>query len=288
MNKIIVSVSATSDLTKELQEEYGIAVAPMEYMLDGEIHSTAGGVNLEEFYEAMRKGAITKTSQINREEARAHLESLLSSGADVLHIEISSGLSGTYDNFVAAANELNEKYPNKARIVDGLGASHMLTMIALACADEAKKGKTLAEIGDYADELSHNVSALFTVDSLTYLARLGRVSKGAALLGNAIHLKVAMRVNDEGKLVPYKKVLSRKKAMNQLLASMQKMYVPKVDRIMVGHAVCEDDARYLAENIKKTYGVDVPIYPLGPVIGSHSGPGTLAIFFTTDGRDIKD
>lgn len=288
MNKIIVSVSATSDLTKELQEEYGIAVAPMEYMLDGEIHSTAGGVNLEEFYEAMRKGAITKTSQINREEARAHLESLLSSGADVLHIEISSGLSGTYDNFVAAANELNEKYPNKARIVDGLGASHMLTMIALACVDEIKKGKTLNEVGDYADELSHNVSALFTVDSLTYLARLGRVSKGAALLGNAIHLKVAMRVNDEGKLVPYKKVLSRKKAMNQLLASMQKMYVPKVDRIMVGHAVCEDDARYLAENIKKTYGVDVPIYPLGPVIGSHSGPGTLAIFFTTDGRDIKD
>ncbi len=288
MNKIIVSVSATSDLTKELQDEYGIAVAPMEYMLDGEIYSTAGGVNLEEFYESMRKGAITKTSQINREEARAHLESLLSSGADVLHIEISSGLSGTYDNFVSAANELNEKYPNKARIVDGLGASHMLTMIALACVDEINKGKTLNEVGDYADELSHNVSALFTVDSLTYLARLGRVSKGAALLGNAIHLKVAMRVNDEGKLVPYKKVLSRKKAMNQLLASMKKMYVPKVNRIMVGHAVCEDDARYLAENIKETYGVDVPIYPLGPVIGSHSGPGTLAIFFTTDGRDIKD
>lgn len=287
MSNIVISVSATSDISKEVAQEYGIAVAPMEFSVDGVEQNTLNGVDLGEFYEKMRGGAITRTSQINVEMAREHLEALTKNGNDVLHFAISNHLSGTYDNFVTVASELEAQYGVKIRIVNSLSASCAITLMAVACANKKESVGDIEELFSYAEWLKNNTSALFTVDSLTYLARSGRVSKAAALLGNAIKLKVAMRVDDSGALVPYKKVLSRRRALSEIVMSAKMMYVPEFNEFFVAYADCLDEAQSVKAEIQNELGVKVTLLPLGPVIGSHSGPGTLAIFFTSNGKDIK-
>ncbi|MBR2970306.1 MAG: DegV family protein [Clostridia bacterium] len=287
MSKIIISVEATADITPEIQQRYNIAVAPMEYIVDGKSHSTIDGVDASAFYGAMRDGAITKTSLVNEAAAREHLESLLSGGAEVLHFCISSHLSGTYASFVSAAAELDCTYPGKVMIVDARTASCGILLMAVACCIKASEGATLNELFDYAQKMRDNTSSLFTVDSLTYLARTGRISKGAAIFGNAIHLKVAMRVTEDGELAPYKKVLSRRRALAELVSRTKSMYVPDFDQILIAHADCEQDANYVAAEVEAQLGLNVQVVALGPVIGCHSGPGTLAVFFTSDGKQIK-
>lgn len=283
-----MSVEAMSDITEEIQKRYNIAVAPMEYMVDDKMYSTLNGMDYNEFYEAMRNGAVTKTSQINTDAAYRHLEALLETGAEVLHFSMSSNISGTYGNFRFAAEDLNKRYPGKVMVVDALTASCGIMLLAVACAVKAERdGSTLKELFDYAESLKHDTSALFTVDSLKYLARTGRVTRTAATLGDAIHLKVALRVSEDGYLVPYKKVLSRKKALNEIIACTKRMYVPKFDTIYVGHAGCPDDAAYVAEELKKDLNVNIEILPLGPVVISHGGPGSLCVYFTSDTRAIK-
>lgn len=287
MSKIIISVEAMSDITEAIQKEYDIAVAPMEYMVDGKVYGTNNGMNYNDFYEAMRNGAVTKTSQINTAEAYDHLEALLKTGADVLHFSMSSNISGTFGNFRFAAEDLNKRYPNKVKVVDALSASCGIMLPAVACAVKAKnEDVSLDELFDYAEKLKHNVSALFTVDSLKYLARTGRVSMTAATLGDAIHLKVALRVSEDGYLVPYKKVLSRKRALTEIVNSTKRMYKPLFDTIYVGHAGCPEDAEFVANELR-SLGVKIVTLPLGPVVISHGGPGSLCIYFTSDGRAVK-
>ncbi|MBE5730443.1 MAG: DegV family protein [Clostridiales bacterium] len=287
MSKIIVSVEATADITLEIQARYSIAVAPMEFIIDGKSYSTVHGVDAQDFYASMRNGAVTKTSLVNEAAAREHLEGLLLGGAEVLHFCISSKLSGTYASFVSAAAELDRTYPGKVRIVDARTASCGILLMAVACCIKAEQGATLNELFDYAQKLRDNTSSLFTVDSLTYLARTGRISKGAAIFGNAIQLKVAMRVTESGELVPYKKMLSRRRALAELITRTKAMYVPDFDQILLAHADCEADAKHVAGEVESLLGIKVQILPLGPVIGCHSGPGTLALFFTSDGKEIK-
>lgn len=287
MNNIIMSVEAMSDINDEIQARYNIAVAPMEYMVNDKIYSTLDGMSNEEFYKAMREGASTKTSQINTDAAYKHLESLLKTGASVLHFSMSSNLSGTYGNFKFAAKDLEKRYPGKVMVVDSLTASCGIMLLAVACAQKAQEGLSLKELYDYAEKLKHNNSALFVVDSLQYLARTGRVSRTAALLGDAIHLKVALRVSEDGFLVPYKKVLSRKRSLNEIISSTKKMYVPEFKTIYIGYTDCRDDADYVAQSLKESLDVNIELLPLGPVVISHGGPGSLCIYFTSNGRTIK-
>ncbi len=288
MGKIIISVEAMSDITEQIQNEYNIAVVPMEYMVDGKVYNTRDGMSYDDFYAAMRNGAVTKTSQVNTEEAYNHIETLLKSGADVIHFSMSSNISGTYGNFRFAAEDLNKRYGNRVRVVDALSASCGIMLPAVACAVKAEKENcSLDELFDYAEQLKHNVSALFTVDSLKYLARTGRVSMTAATLGDAIHLKVALRVSEDGFLVPYKKVLSRKRALSEIVGATKRMYVPHFDTIYVGHAGCPDDADHVANELRNALNVKVITLPLGPVVISHGGPGSICIYFTSDGRAIK-
>lgn len=286
MKNILISVEAMSDISEEIKNEYNIAVAPMEYMVDDKIYSTVNGMTNEDFYSAMRAGAITKTSQINTDGAYSHLENLLKTGADVLHISLSSNISGTYGNFMFAANDLNKKYPNKVKVVDSLTASCGIMLIAVACARKAKEGCSLEELYDYAEELKHNDSALFVVDSLKYLSRTGRVSRTAALFGDAIKLKVALRVSEDGFLVPYKKVLSRRRSLNEIIESTKRMFVPKFDTVYIGYTDCLEDAEYAAEELKNSLHVEIKLLQLGPVVISHGGPGSLCIYFTSNGRKI--
>ncbi|MCH5164666.1 MAG: DegV family protein [Clostridiales bacterium] len=287
MSNIIMSVEAMSDINDEIKNKYNIAVAPMEYMVDGKLYSTLDGMPLSEFYTAMRNGAITKTSQINTDGAYHHLEDLLKTGAQVLHFSMSSNISGTFGNFQFAARDLEKTYPGKVKIVDSLTASCGIMLLAVACAQKAKEGWSLDKLYNYAMELRDNNSALFVVDSLTYLARAGRISRATSLLGNAIHLKVALRVSEDGFLVPYKKVLSRKRAVSEIVSSTKKMFVPKFNTIYVGYTDYEDEAKEVAEELKSALNVEVVLVQLGPVVISHGGPGSLCIYFTSDTKAIK-
>lgn len=287
MNNVIISVEAMSDINSDIQSRYNIAVAPMEYLVDDKMYSTTNGMPLNDFYAAMRAGAVTKTSLINTDSAYNHLESLLRTGADVLHISMSSNLSGTYGSFRFAADDLNKLYPNKVRIVDSLTASCGIMLLAVACSIKAQAGWSLDQLFDYANELRHNNSALFVVDSLKYLARTGRISKSAAMFGDAIQLKVALRVSEDGFLVPYKKVFSRKRAVNEIVSSVKRMYVRTFDTIYIGYTDYEDEAKDAAEQLKSALGVNVELLQLGPVVISHGGPGSLCIYFTSDTKAIK-
>lgn len=287
MGKIIISVEAMSDISDEIAKKYNIAVAPMEYMVDGKMYSTLDGMPLDEFYSAMRCGAVTKTSQINTDGAYRHLESLLKTGADVLHFSMSSNISGTYGNFCFAARDLDKKYPGRVKVVDALTASCGIMLNAIACAEKAAEGMQLDELFDYAEKLKHNISALFVVDSLTYLARAGRISKATSLLGNAIHLKVALRVSEDGYLVPYKKVLSRKRSVSEIVSDTIRMYVPTFHTIYVGYTDNLEEAQGVVAQLKDALKVNVELIPLGPVVISHGGPGSMCIYFTSDTRAVK-
>lgn len=286
MNKVIISVEAMSDITEEIAKQYDIAVAPMEYMVDGKLYSTENGMSNDDFYAAMRAGAVTKTSQINTDNAYRHLESLLETGADVLHFSMSSNLSGTYGNFLFAAEYLNKKYENKVKVVDSLTASCGIMLLAVACAEKAKEGLSLDELFAYAEELKPNNSALFVVDSLKYLSRTGRVSRTAALFGDAIKLKVALRVSEDGFLVPYKKVLSRRRSLNEIINDTKKLYASRFKTIYVGYTDCREDADYVAESLGEL-DATIKLLPIGPVVISHGGPGSLCIYFTSNGRAIR-
>ncbi len=287
MNNLIISVEAMSDISDEIRDKYNIAVAPMEYMVDDKIFSTLDGMPISDFYAAMRAGAMTKTSQINTENAYRHLEQLLKTGADVLHFSMSSNISGTYGNFEFAARDLNKKYPNKVMVVDSLTASCGIMLLAVACARKASEVGSLSELYDYAMGLRLNNSALFVVDNLSYLARAGRISKAASMLGDAIHLKVALRVSEDGFLVPYKKLLSRKRSVSEIVNATKRMYVPKFDTIYVGYTDNEEEAKQVVEDLRTSLNVNVEMLQLGPVVISHGGPGSMCIYFTSDTRAIK-
>ena len=285
MSKTVISVESTCDLTEKHVAEYGIALINMEYSVDGDIHMMGDGAYTnKQFYCKMREGSVTKTSQINEFRATEHLRSILSTGADVIHIAFSSSLSGTYGCFVAAADALKDEFPNaKIAIVDSLCACAGQGLLTVEVA-EYLKSHTFEETVEYAESIKHNVNHLFVVDDLKYLARGGRISKATALLGNTIHMKPVMHMNNKGELVAFKKVLSRKKSMLTLVDLTAQRFSKDGNRIYIAHADCIEDAQFVAERVEKLTGVKSEIMDLGMVIGSHSGPGTLAVFFVGELR----
>ena len=286
MKDFAISLESTCDLTKEVAEKYGLNIINMEYSVDGQSHFMGDGAyTMREFYDKMREGAITKTSQINLYDAKSFLKSMLDAGKDVLHLAFSSSLSGTYDNFALAAEELKAEYPARnIVVVDSLCACAGQGYYAVAVAEYAED-HTFEETVVYAEELKHRILHWFVVDDLKYLARGGRISKATALLGNAIHMKPIMHMNKDGKLMPYKKVLSRKKSIMGIGDLAVASYDKTINRIYIAHADCLDEAELLAKRIEKGTGVRPEIFDLGMVIGSHSGPGTLSVYCSGQKRE---
>ena len=280
MNNVIVSVESTADLSEKVLKMSGISIINMEYSVDGEAHVMGDGAfTLSEFYDKMRGGSVTKTSQINEYEAKEYLKSILERGCDVIHLAFSGSLSGTYDNFVVAANELKTEYPDrKIAVVDSLCACAGQGLFAVSVADYLKT-HGFDETVDYAEKLKRQIVHLFVVDDLKYLARGGRISKTTAILGNTFHLKPAMHMDKNGKLVPFKKVLSRKRSIDLIGNLTAQRFDGSIQKIFIAHADCYNDAKYLSSIVEKGTGVTPTIFDLGMVIGSHSGQVTLSIFF---------
>ena len=288
MGKIVISIEATADIREDIRAQYGITVVPMEFILDGVVHRTDDPAPLssKEFYDGMRAGKPTMTSQVNRDEALKHLESILSAGDEVLHISFSSALSGTCANFFSAAEELDRKYPGKVKVVDSLCACSGQALLAVLVARYAAQGKTLDETYAYCMDTVQKINHIFIVENLKYLARGGRISKAAALLGNAMQLKPVMSCTEKGKLEPFKKVLARNRSITCQIDEVCKKFNGEYDDMYISHADCLPEAEQVRDRITEKLGIHPEIMDLGPVIGSHSGPGTIAVFFVGNDRKI--
>lgn len=289
MSNFVITACSTSDLWEDYTKERNIQLFPYSYILSGKEYSDDFGKSMpiKTFYQRVRDGEMPSTSMINVQTYTDYFEPILASGKDILHIEFSSGLSGSCSNAKNAAKELNGKYPNQIYVVDSLCASlgyGLLVHYALNLRDE---GKSLEEIRTWLEENKLRLNHWFTVDDLNHLKRGGRVSGVTAFLGTMLSIKPVLNVDDDGHLIPREKARGRKKAIVELVNKMKERIVdPDGQMIFICQGDCIDDAEFLAAKIKETFpGVlDVKIGYTGPVIGAHSGPGTLAVFFMGDRR----
>ena len=286
MNNILISTEASSDLTKDLIKKYNIKITHFEYFVNEQMFNTGtNDMPSQKFYESMKNGADVKTTQINFYEAKNYLENLLKTGKNVLHICFSSGLSGTYENFVKASIELNSIYTNKCKIVDSLcaaGGEGLLTI--LACKKIEENEISLENLADYINEITLKLNHIFTVDDLKYLVKGGRVSKTSAFIANFLRIKPMLNVDNYGKLAVAGKVFGRKMAIKKIFDTMQKNYDKNYKDVFISNAGCLEDAKTLANMIKFKFNIDAQILPLSYIIGCHSGPGTLALFYIGDKR----
>ena len=276
---MIISTDSTANLPKELYKKLNIKMIPMQIILNGETYNDLSEeLNIENYYEQMKQGATPTTAQINEFSAKEYFENLLKEGKDVLHICFSSALSGTYNTMVRVANELNETNKNKIIVIDSLNACMGEGLLVLKAAEMRENGKTIEEIETEIKNLIPTVCSYFTVEQLKYLVRGGRVSKFSGIVGSVLNIKPILRVDDNGKLVSYKKVITRKKAINEL-ANIATNKIADKNYCYICHTICENDANKLVEQLKDTVGVNPIITDLTQVIGCHTGPGLIAVFF---------
>ena len=234
------------------------------------------------FYQKMRDGGIAKTSAVNSEKFKQGFEEEIKKGNDILYLAFSSGLSTTCNSGSFACKALSEVYPDSKLItVDSLAASAGFGLLLYLAVQKKEEGATIEELEKYIKETVPHICHWFTVDDLVYLKRGGRVSPAAAFIGGMLGIKPVLHVDDEGHLVPVTKVRGRKASIKALADKYGELAIDKTTGpIFICHGDCQEDAQLLADIIKNDYGrdIDITVYT-GPVIGAHSGPGTLALFF---------
>ena len=288
MSSYILSCCSTSDLTPDQYKEKDIKVLLYHFCLGDKEYADDFGksISYQEFYQRMRNGEITKTSQINSEHFIEFFEPFLKKGKDILHICFSSGLSGTYQSAMIAKGILDSKYPDrKLLVVDSLCASSGYGLLVNKIADLRKEGLSIEEAYNWANENRLKVHHWFFSTDLTFYVRGGRITKSAGLIGNILHLCPVMNVSYEGKLIPRKKIIGKKRAIDEVLNQMVQNADKGLDYdedCYICNSECINDANVLKEKIENTFHNlkgKVKIYNIGTTIGSHSGPGTAAIFF---------
>lgn len=281
MSYRIITDSAC-DFSLEMYEKLDLQYVPLCLNFRGAEHRDLSEGFIKELYNAMRGGETASTSAVNPQEWSAAIEPVLAAGEDVLVLAFSSGLSTTYQSAVIAVDELKEKYPaRKAYVVDTLCASRGQGMFVWLACQKKNAGMGLEELHTWCEDHKLNLCHWFTVDDLVYLKRGGRVSAATALLGSMLNIKPVLHVDDEGHLVSVSKVRGRKASIEAIAKKMGETGLPgENETVFICHGDCIEDAKYLEKLVKEMYGVkEVLIYYTGAVIGSHSGPGTLALFY---------
>ncbi len=281
----LILTDSTCDMPQEMADALGIAILPIRVVLEGKeyAHYLDGReLGFRDFYEKLRAGISAKTSAANMEEFLAQMEPALAAGRDVLYLGFSSALSSTYSVGAVTAAQLAEKYPErKIYAVDTLCASFGQGLLVYLAAQQRLQGKSIDEVKAYAEEIRPRLCHWFTVDDLQHLKRGGRVSAAAAAFGTVLNIKPVLHVDDEGRLVPVSKVQGRIASIKSLMKKMQETAVNPAEQVVfISHGDCEKEAKKLADMVRENIGVkDIVINPIGPIIGAHSGPGTVALFF---------
>ncbi|MBQ7360459.1 MAG: DegV family protein [Lachnospiraceae bacterium] len=286
MSTFKLITDSTADLPQEYLDKYDIGCIKMTYTVDGQTYGGTGqDMDWKEFYRLMREeGKLPTTSQINPDEFKVYFEDVLKNYDEILYLAFSSGLSGTYNSALIAADMLKEEYPNcRIRVVDSLCASMGEGLFVHKAQMLKEEGKTMDEVADWLNQHVLDFAHLVTVDDLFHLHRGGRVSKSTAIIGTLAGIKPILHVDNDGHLVAYGKVRGRKKSLLTLVDMMEeriKDYPVKNDIVFISHGDALEDAEFVKAEIQKRFGIeDFMINNIGPTVGSHSGPGTIALFF---------
>ena len=275
------------DLPSAMYQKLDVDAIPLNVTFKGETIHTYPESWLQEFYDGLKAGEAAQTSAVNPEGWKDIIAPALEQGDDALVLAFSSGLSTTYQSAVIAADELAEQYPQqRISVVDTLCASMGQGLLLYYACKMRDQGLSLEEVTAWCEENKHKVCQWFTVDDLMYLKRGGRVSAATALVGTMLQIKPVMHVDAEGHLMKVSTARGRKASIDALAKKLGETGLPgRNDVVFISHGNCKEDADYLAQKLKAEYGVkEVVIYYVGAVIGSHSGPGTLALFFMGNER----
>ncbi len=288
MADFILSCCSTADLSREHFEKRGISFICFHFELDGTPYMDDLGKSIpfDEFYQRMTDGADTKTSQINVEEYCEYFEHFLQEGKDILHLTLSSGISGSVNSARIAQGMLREKYPERnIFIVDSLAASSGYGLLMDKLADLRDEGKSIDEVRKWAEENKKKLQHWFFSTDLTFYVKGGRVSKTAGFIGNVMNICPLLNVNFEGKLIPRQKVRTKKKVIAEIVDRMEQNAENGLDydgKCYISNSACEEDAKAVAELVEARFpklNGKVEINSIGTTIGSHTGPGTVALFF---------
>lgn len=284
MASYVIVTDSSADLSAQMAEKAGVQVLPLRFTVGGKTYYNWPDnreMDPKVFYRMLREGEVATTAAVNISQYLDMLEPILQSGTDVLVLSFSSGLSATYDSSRLAAEELREKYPQrKIFAVDTLCASLGQGLLVWHAAQLKNQGKSIEEVRDWVEENKLHLCHQFTVDDLHFLKRGGRISATTAVVGTMLKIKPVLHVDDGGKLVNIGKARGRKASLKALVDRMEETAIdPAGQTVFISHGDCMEDAEYVAGLVKERMGVqDVRINYVGPVIGAHSGPGTLALF----------
>lgn len=283
MSNYVIFTDSSSDFSTEMMRERGLLYSPLSFKFEGEENVyLCDEMPIKEFYDKMRGGAVAKTAAVNPEGFVDKFEKCLKNGDDILYIGFSSGLSTTYNSARIAAGQLADRYPDRKIItVDTLAASAGIALLIDLVIEKKNAGATIEEAAQYAEDMKLKICHWFTVDDLVYLKRGGRISPTAAFFGNMIGIKPVLHVDNEGHLINMSKIRGRRAAIIALAEKYGELADENAKKqVYISHADCIADAEFLASYIKTKYGADTNlITDVGNVIGAHSGPGTLALFF---------
>ncbi len=284
----IVSDGSTDFPYDYIQKQKNIIILPLSYEIAGQVFVPSGkDEDTKAFYQALREGKVSTTAQINIQTWKDALEPLLKNNEQVLCLPFSSGLSGTCAAAFSAKEELDQEYPNnQLMVIDTKAASLGQGLLVHYALQKRDAGAPIEEVAAWVRDNLLNIAHWFTVDDLQFLRRGGRVSTTSAYIGSILKIKPVLHVDNEGRLIPMEKVQGRKKSLKALFEKVAQTAInPKDEPIFISHGDCYEEAKWLGNMLKEQLGTkEVMIGLVGPAIGSHSGPGTVAIFFLSDQR----
>lgn len=290
----IVSCCSTVDLSKEHLESLNLSYICFHYILDGVEYADDLGktIPFDEFYNRLKNGSDSKTSQVSVGEYEEYFKGLLDTGKDVLHISLSSGISGSCRSAMTAAQMLKDQYPNqKICVIDSLAASSGYGLLMDAVASKRDEGLSFDELVDWVEENKLRMHHWFFSTDLTFFVKGGRVSKVSGMIGGVFEICPLLNVSNEGKLIPRSKIRTKKKVISEIVNRMEQFADNRLDydgKVYMCNSACIEDAQAVADLVKskfKKIDGEVLINSIGTVIGSHTGPGTVALFFWGDKRE---
>ena len=285
MRDFVIMTDSCCDMTAAMAKDLELEVLPLSLNMGQDVYRNwldGREIGFEDFYARIRAGETATTSAVSVGEFEDAMRPILAQGKDILCINFSSALSTTYQSAVIAAGDLRTEFPEaKIFVVDSLCASLGQGLLLYLCAQQKREGRSIGEVRAYAEATKGNICHWFTVDDLNHLKRGGRINAATALFGTMLAIKPVMHVDDEGRLIPVGKARGRKASLMALVDHMEETAIdPKNQTVFISHGDCVEDARFVADEVRRRFGTeDIRINYVGPVIGNHSGPGTLALFF---------
>lgn len=286
MRPYVITTDSSADLEENFLKEHEIGMVSLNCLLDGETYNSENPLPVKEFYAKVRGGAMPTTSQVNPEQAKALFEPYAKAGTDVLHLAFSSGLSGSCQSAMIAAQEVMEEYPDcRIVVVDTLLAAMGQGLLVYKAVQKKEAGASMDEVARWCEDNKMMIASYVTVDDLNHLYRGGRISRSSAVLGSMVGIKPVIRIDDEGKLEVIGKARGRKKAVQTIIDKLMALIQDGEKTVFISHGDCLEEAEAIRDTLVEKYGIEeTMINFVGPVVGAHTGAGVLAVFAMAKSR----